>query len=157
MKIELGRLTPAQEEQAIIPEVAERAFVDCIEILNKKGKKGFRKISYSIEDYNGREYSLNADNRNPEKSRIIRFKRTNPDAIEEVVLVKQDGQVSVLMFEDWGLGERLSEIEETTEMDYVLGITTQTTNPRFTSFDDFRPYQETLEKIYFHCFHIPSV
>ena len=77
------------------------------------------------------------------ESEIVRMKHGK--SFSELVLVKTYDLITPLIFENWGMGERLDRLEYTEGHDGEIEI--HSTNPRVASSEEVKPYKQALEEI----------
>ena len=129
-----------------VPENEVHALQEkCIGLLKKYGK-GIRTKSVSFDTPSRRGevgLKISASSREPSKASVIRIKPERH--LAELVLVKKDEGRQALVFEDWGMGERLDEVEHLEE--HESNEVRSYTNPRIASEDEFQSYKVAIEEI----------
>lgn len=117
----------------------------CINLLKKYGK-GVRtkSVSFNVSSRIGEiQLKVSANNREPSKASVIRIKPERH--MSELVLIKKDEGGQALVFEDWGMGERLDEVEHVVEHESYGER--HYTNPRVASKDEFQSYKTAIDEI----------
>lgn len=131
-----------------VPEDEASALQEkCINLLKKYGK-GIRtkSVSFNVSSRIGEiGLKISANSREPSKASVIRIEPERH--MSELVLIKKDEGSHALVFEDWGMGERLDEVEHVVEHESYGER--HYTNPRVTSKDEFQSYKVAIDEILF--------
>ena len=118
----------------------------CAKLLKKYARGINTKfVSFNVPSSIGEiRLEINANNREHSKASVIRIKLEKH--INELVLVKKEERNKALIFEDWGMGERIDEVEHVVEYK-SQHEERHYTNPRVASKYEFQNYKIAIDEI----------
>lgn len=141
LEIELLDRPEVEVPEGEVSELWEK----CMNLLTKYGKGIRTKLaSFNVSSKMGEiQLEVSANKRKPSKVSIIRIRPRG--YIAGLVLVKKDESHQALILEDWGMGEKLDEVENVVERD--AHCERHYTNPLVASIDEFQSYKVAIDEI----------